>query len=110
MFPPPHTHTHTYTHTHTLTRTHTLTGPQVQDAVVLIIDRQHDVGYGVGDLVVGGQVQWRHAHRPDHILNLRVVSDDAQVLDVIVAPRRGVPADTLVVGEGQGVGEWWSRG
>lgn len=74
-------------------QTHTCA--QVQNAVVLIVDRQDNVRHRVRDLVVCGQVQRSHAHRPDHVLDLRVVSDHPEVLDVVGTSCRQVLADTL---------------
>lgn len=62
---------------------------------MLVIDRQHDVCHHVGDLVVGGQVERSHSHRSDHVLDFRVVSDHAEVLDVVLTHRRRVFADAL---------------
>lgn len=73
----------------------THTCAQVQNAVVLIVDRQHNVRHRVCDLIVCGQVQWSHAHRPDHVLDFRVVSDHPEVLDVVGTSCRQVLADTL---------------
>lgn len=73
----------------------THTCAEVQNAVVLIVDRQDDVRHRVRDLIVCGQVQWSHAHRPDHVLDFRVVSDDAEVLDVVGTSCRKVLADAL---------------
>lgn len=50
---------------------------------MLVIDRQHDVCDHVGDLVVSGQVERSHSHRSDHVLDFRVVSDHAEVLDLV---------------------------
>lgn len=50
---------------------------------MLVVDRQHDVRHGVCDLVVCGQVERGHTDRPDHVLDLWVVSDHAEVLDVV---------------------------
>lgn len=71
-----------------LTHTHTHTCSEVQDAVVLVVDRQDDVRHSVGDLVVRGQVERRHADGPDHVLDFRVVSDHPKVFDVVVTSGR----------------------
>ncbi len=80
-----HKHTHTYTHTCS----------KVQDAIVLIVDRQDDVCHRVCDLVVCGQVKWSNTDRPDHIFNFWVVSDHPEVLDVVLTSRCRVFADAL---------------
>lgn len=83
-----------YTHTHIRTETHTCS--EVQDAVVLVIDRQHDVRHGVCDLVVRGQVERSNTDWPDHVLDFWVVSDHPKVLDVVVTSGgRRVFAHTL---------------
>lgn len=73
--------------------THTCS--QVQDTVVLVIDRQHDVRNHVGNLVVSGQVERGHSNGSDHILNLWVVPDHSKVLDVVGSFWAGVFADAL---------------
>lgn len=74
---------------------HSHTCAEVEDAVVLIVDRQDNVRHSVCDLVICGQVERSHTDGPDHILNLRVVSDHPEVLDVVVTSRCRVLADTL---------------
>lgn len=75
------------------TCTHTCS--EVQNAVVLVVDRQHDVRHSVCDLVVCGQVERGHTDRSDHVLNLWVVSDHAEVLDVVLTSCGRVFEDTL---------------
>lgn len=62
---------------------------------MLIVDRQDNVGHSVSDLVIGGQVERSHTHRPDHILDFWVVPDHPEVLDLVVTSRSRVFADTL---------------
>lgn len=62
---------------------------------MLIVDRQHNVGHSVSDLVICGQVKRRHAYRPDHILDFWVVPDHPEVLDLVVTSCSRVFADTL---------------
>lgn len=70
---------------------------KVQDTVVLIVDRQDNVCHSVRDLVICRKVEWSHTNRPDHILNFWVVSDNPEVLDVVVTSSSycRVFADTL---------------